>query len=112
MDPYIQMIVTIFASVAASSGFWTWLSKKSDKNSDHTKLLLGICHDRILTLGMFYIERGFLTQDEYTNIIVYLGDPYLDCNGNGTAKRIIGDVKKLPIRPSIPKIIEENANHD
>ena len=28
-------------------------------------MLIGLAHDRIIYLGMTYIERGYITQDEY-----------------------------------------------
>lgn len=32
MESIISIIVTVLCSVIASSGFWTWLQKKDDKN--------------------------------------------------------------------------------
>lgn len=103
MEPWLQTAITVFCSVAASSGFWAWMSKRSDKNDARTKLLLGICHDRMLYLGLLYIDRGYLSRDEYINIVDYLSVPYFELGGNGACHRIIEDVKKLPIRDSIPR---------
>ena len=49
-------------------------------------------------LGMGYIERGWITQDEYENLYEYLYKPYEKMGGNGSAKRVMGEVDKLPIR--------------
>lgn len=98
MDIWIQMVVTVFCSVLASSGFWAFLEKRSDKKDLKTQMLIGLGHDRIIYLGMKYIERGFITQDEYENLNEYLYKPYAAMGGNGSAKRIMGEVDKLPIR--------------
>lgn len=102
MPEWLQMILTIIGSVAASSGFWAFIQKKTDKNSNQSKLLLGLAHDRIMYLGMVYIDRGYITQDEYENIHEYLFVPYEASGGNGSAKRIMIEVNTLPIRKAPP----------
>lgn len=98
MDTTIQMIVTIVCSVIASSGFWAYMMKRSERNDVKTRMLIGLGHDRIMYLGMEYIKRGYITSDEYENLYVYLYKPYEDMGGNGSAKRIMEEVRKLPIR--------------
>ena len=98
MDPFAQMIITIVGSVLASSGLWTLINKKLDKKDAKTELLIGIAHDRIVFLGMSYIQRGYITQDEYENLYTYLYNPYLKNGGNGSATRVMKEVDKLPIR--------------
>lgn len=94
------MVVTIVTSVLASSGFWAFLQKHFDKNDATKRLLIGIGHDRIMYLGMQYIERGSITADEYENLHDYLYLPYKENGGNGSAERIMEEVKRLPITPS------------
>lgn len=94
------MVVTIVTSVLASSGFWAFLQKHFDKNNATKRLLIGIGHDRIMYLGMQYIERGSITADEYENLHDYLYLPYKENGGNGSAERIMEEVKRLPITPS------------
>ena len=96
----IQMVITIVCSVLASSGFWAYIQKRTEKNDVRTQMLIGLGHDRIVSLGMKYIERGYITQDEYENLYDYLYKPYEAMGGNGSAKRIMEEVKKLPIRKS------------
>lgn len=100
MEPWIQMCVTVFCAVLASSGFWAWLQRHSDKKDVKTRMLVGLGHDRIIYLGMKYIERGYITNDEYENLHDYLYKPYEEMGGNGSAKRIMDEVKKLEIRKS------------
>lgn len=97
MEPWMQMMITIICSVIASSGFWSYIQKKSDKKDGRTKLLIGLAHDRIIELGMRYIERGWITQDEYENLNDYLFKPYKQEGGNGSAERVMEEVDKLPM---------------
>lgn len=98
MQPWIQIIITFIGSLAASSGFWAFVTMKLSRNDVKTQMLIGLAHDRIMYLGMGYIERGWITQDEYENLYEYLYKPYEKMGGNGSAKRVMGEVDKLPIR--------------
>ena len=98
MDTWIQMLVTVVCAVLASSGFWAYLQRKADKKDVRTQMLIGLGHDRIVYLGMTYIKRGYITKDEYENLNDYLYKPYEEMGGNGSAKRIMDEVKKLPLR--------------
>ena len=95
-----EMVVAIACSAIASSGFWVFIQKKCDNKNCHTDMLIGLGHDRIIFLGMTYIERGWISKDEYENLHDYLYKPYEALGGNGSAKRIIQEVNKLPIRNS------------
>lgn len=97
MQPWIQMVITIVCAVLASSGFWAWITSRRDKKDAKTKMLLGLGHDRIISLSMKYIERGWITQDEYEDLNKYLYLPYREMGGNGTAERLMTEVRKLPI---------------
>jgi hypothetical protein len=61
-------------------------------------MLIGLGHDRIMYLGMRYIDRGWITRDEYENLNTYLYEPYKNLGGNGSALRVMQEVNKLPIR--------------
>lgn len=94
----LQVVIPILISFIASSGFWLFIGNKKERKSLQTELLLGLAHDRILSLGMSYIDRGWISQDEYENLNVYLYKAYESLGGNGSAKRIMLEVDKLPIR--------------
>ena len=98
MNPYLQMFVTILCSVLASSGLWAYIQKRLDRRDAKTKMILGLAHDRIITLGMGYIKRGWISSDEFEDLKKYLYDPYRELGGNGTAERIMNEVGKLPLR--------------
>lgn len=98
MEQWMQTVITIVCSVIASSGFWAVLQKKLDRKDVTREMLLGLAHDRIVYLGLCYIERGdWITQDEYENLNDYLYKPYIKMEGNGTAKRVMEGINKLRI---------------
>lgn len=83
---YARLVLTIdvtrtstkdtFDQVIGSAGFWSYLDARRTKKSASTRLLIGIAHDRITFLGMKYVERGYITRDEYENLNDYLYEPY------------------------------------
>ncbi len=100
MGQWFQILLTIFSSVLASSGLWAYITKRLEKKDVKTEMLIGLGHDRIMYLGMAYIERGYITSDEYENLYEYLYKPYEKMGGNGSAKRIMNEVNNLPIHKS------------
>lgn len=104
MPPFVVSILTIIGSVLASSGFWAWMlarrdrkDKERDKNDAKTMMILGLGHDRIIYLCEKYIDRGWITSDEFENLEKYLYKPYENMGGNGTAKRLMAIVRNLPV---------------
>ena len=93
----LEAFVTILVSVLASSGVWAVVMKVMDKKDVRTQMLIGLGHDRIMYLGNSYIARGYITSEEYENLVDYLYKPYELMGGNGSAKRVIDEVKKLPL---------------
>lgn len=92
-----QIIITILCTLLASTGFWALITKFLDKKSAKTKMLLGLGHDRIMYLGMKYVENGQISRSEYENLNKYLYEPYKEMGGNGTAERLMREVNKLPM---------------
>lgn len=88
----------MFSSVIASSGFWAFLQHRLNKNSSLTDLTLGLAHDRLLFLSKSYLHRGYITIDEYENLMLYLYEPYKACGGNGAIAKMIHNIGDLPIR--------------
>ena len=109
MEQWFQIVLTIISSVLASSGLWAYIAKRAEKKDVKTEMLIGLGHDRIMYLGMSYIDRGWITSDEYENLYEYLYKPYEKMGGNGSAKRIMNEVNKLPIHKSQYK---EETNHE
>jgi hypothetical protein len=95
-------IEAVVLAIFGSTGLWsllTYLVQRRDKKvSTEGKMLRGLAHDRILALGEEYIKRGSVDTDEYENLHDYLYIPYKELGGNGTAEKIMEDVRKLPIK--------------
>ena len=109
MEIWTQVAVPVIVALLTSTALWGVVSKvilkrmelaakRSKADEAERKLLVGLAHDRIIHLGMVYIDRGYITQDEYENLQVYLSEPYAEMGGNGSAKRVMEEVRKLPIR--------------
>ena len=105
MTPIVQTIVTIICAVMASSGFWAFLQSRHDKKEimknredPQSRMLLGLGHDKLISLCVRYIDRGWIGDDEYSDLKKYLYEPYKEMGGNGSVERLMKDVEKLPIK--------------
>lgn len=92
-----QIIITIFTSILASSGLWAFINSRLDKNNSERELLVGIGHIELVFFGMQYIERGWITREEYETM-QGLYKPYVKLGGNGSGTKIMKEVEKLPIK--------------
>lgn len=98
IDPgWLELIITVVTSVIASSGVWTFITKMAEKKDSKTQLLIGLAHDRILHLCEKYIERGWITKEEYDDLHKYLYEPYTKSGGNGSAEKMVKKVDQLRI---------------
>lgn len=98
MNPhFVEQLITIGIAVFSSSGFWLAIQHKMERKDNKTKMLLGLAHDRLMSTGMDYIARGWLTDDEYENFNTYLYQPYHDLGGNGTGDKIMRQVDGLKL---------------
>lgn len=115
MSPEVSsIIIALIAGLTGSGGcsIILYLLQRRDKKKDgqteedkqrdeatkrQSAMLLGLGHDRIVYLGSCYIERGYITQDEYENLHDYLYESYLALGGNGTAKKVMAEVERLPL---------------
>lgn len=98
MPSWVQLMVAVFTAVLASTGFWTYVQRKDTTRTMTNKLLLGLAYDKIVDMGMRYIERGWITKDEYEDYRKYLYEPYKALGGNGVTERIVAEVANLPIK--------------
>lgn len=104
MDPYVSILLTVTSAVLASSGLWAFIShmidrKKSPKYDvdDIGNMCKGLGHDRLRQLCDEYIDRGYITADEYDNLI-YMYEPYKKLGGNGKISKRMEIVDKLEYR--------------
>lgn len=92
-----QIILTIVTALLASSGLWAFLGKRLERNNSERELLVGIGHVELVFFGMQYIERGWITRDEY-DTMQELYKPYVKLGGNGSGTKIMNEVEQLPIK--------------
>ena len=95
---WAQVLTSVLIALISSTGLWSYIASYRNKHDAKTRLLIGLAHDRIIYLGTQYIERGYITPDEYENLNDYLYQPYTENGGNGSAKRVMEQVKALPIK--------------
>ena len=107
MEPGMQTVITAVVSALTSSGFVSLVlyflqrrDKKKEKEesmeSATSKMLLGLGHDRILSITDRLVKRGSITLKEKRNL-EYLWKPYSDLGGNGDCKIGYDACQKLPV---------------
>ena len=93
---HIDIIVTLVVAVFGSTGFWSWVQSRGKKKSAESRLLLGIAYSEIIRRSEHYIHQGYIAVDEYNELNRYLYEPYRDMGGDGTAQKLMDEVRKLP----------------
>ena len=97
----IGLVVTLIASVFGSTGLWSIvlhkIQKRDQNKSATTRLLLGLGYREIIKSCIECVQRGSITKDEYEDLNKYLYQPYTELGGDGTAERLIEEIRKLPI---------------
>jgi hypothetical protein len=98
MNDWVGPLVVLVTALLGSSGLFAYLGSRNKTQGAMVRLLLGLAYDKIATLGMHYIERGWITRDEYEEFHKDLYTPYRDFGGNGVAEQIMNQVSNLPFR--------------
>lgn len=96
-------ILVALISAISSSGFMSLIlykvqkkDKQKDIESAQSRLLIGLAHDRILSLTDSLVKRGNITLKEKRNL-EYLYKPYAEAGGNGDCKIGYDACQKLEI---------------
>lgn len=97
MELWQSVVIPLLTSLIACSGLWGIINKQIDRKNYELQIIKGLAHDVIITKGMEYINRGYITKDEYEDFNNYLYAPYEKLGGNGLAEKIMDEVKKLPL---------------
>jgi hypothetical protein len=97
-EEMVLALIAAVTTVVTSSGLWAYAIKHQAVRSANNRLLRGLAYDKIVTLGITYIQRGYVSKDEYEEYLKYLVEPYLEMGGNGVAERISREVGSLPFR--------------
>lgn len=86
-------------AMLGGSGIWAWLKTRTDRNDSVDKLLLQVARNQLVSQGRFYLDRGYITMDEYEEYESEY-DIYSRLGGNGLARRVFKQVDELPILPN------------
>jgi hypothetical protein len=97
-EVWIRVLTIIFGSTMGSTGMWAFIRSRDTKRAATTRLMMGMARETITSHGMAYIERGYITNEEYDELDKYFLKPYMALGGNGTAQRIMDEVSRLPLR--------------
>ena len=118
-----QFLVSITATVFASSGFFQLLmliyqsreKEKERKRLEETQKKLinvqdfnalcrcvtGIAMFRIAREAKRYIDKGYVTSEEYHTLKHNLYEPYVALGGNGLATKFMQEVEELPMKEGV-----------
>ena len=104
-------VITALTSILATAGFVEYVKRRGETRNakiflkkgtapyaNVEKLALGVAYTQLVQLCMFYIQREYITHEEYENLHENLIDPYLAAGGNGIAAHLAEQVDKLPLR--------------
>ena len=92
----IDIIITLVVAVFGSTGFWSYIQTRNKKQSAEDRLLMGIGYSEIIRRCEHYIKRGYIGSDEYNELDRYLFKPYAEMGGDGTAEKLMKEVRNLP----------------
>lgn len=89
----------LWSTLLGAPGMWAFVKAKTDRNSNADKLLLAVSRNQLISLGRIYIERGYITMDEYEEYEAEY-QIYSALGGNGLARRVFEQVDALPMMPN------------
>lgn len=89
----------LVTTVLSGPGIWAWAKTRTQRNNSENRLLLQVAKNQLITQGRKYLNRGYVTMDEYEE---YESEyhVYTDLGGNGLARRIFEQVDDLPMMPN------------
>ena len=107
---WVALVFTGLYTVAASAGFWKFFSQRQSEKQSEIQLLLGLSRELFNIIGASYIERGWISSDEYENLVTHIYAPYKVLGGNSTADRIMEEISDLPFRSSVNPLTNHRGN--
>jgi len=107
---WVALVFTGLYTVAASAGFWKFFSHRQSEKQSEIQLLLGLSRELFNIISASYIERGWISRDEYENLVTHIYAPYKVLGGNSTADRIMEEISDLPFRSSVNPLTNRRGN--
>ena len=96
MEPIIIAILGSGALSAVIAGVFNLINNHSNIKRNESKLLMGLAYSAIVELAQKYINRGYISVEEYKEFEHYFVKPYRARGGNGTAEKLMKEVSQLP----------------
>ena len=107
MEPGLQTIITAVITALTAAGVVSLIleflqrrdrqkEKEESMESAQAKMLLGLGHDRILSITDRLVKRGAITLKEKRNL-EYLWKPYSSLHGNGDCEIGYKACQQLPV---------------
>ena len=95
----IEFANPLLSALFGAPGLWAFVKSKTDHKSTAQKLLYMVSKNQLIALGRTYIERGYITMEEYEEFEAEY-TLYSALGGNGLARRVFKQVDELPIMPN------------
>lgn len=94
-----EAVNLLLTTVLSWPGFLAWSKTRKEHDSSIDKLLLRVAKNQLVSQGREYLNRGYITMDEYEE---YESEykVYTVMGGNGLARRIFEQVDDLPMLPN------------
>ena len=89
----------LLSAFFGAPGLWAFVKTKTDRSDKTMNLLLSVSRTQLIALGRLYIERGYVTMDEYEEYEKEYSI-YYALGGNGLARRVFEQVDELPMMPN------------
>lgn len=95
----VELANPAVTAILGGSGVWVWVKTITERNDSEDRLLLQVARNQLVSQGRKYIDRGYITMDEYEEYESEY-DIYSRLGGNGLARRVFKQVDELPILPN------------
>ena len=95
----VELANPAVTAILGGSGVWVWAKTITERNDSEDRLLLQVARNQLVSQGRKYIDRGYITMDEYEEYESEY-DIYSRLGGNGLARRVFKQVDELPILPN------------
>lgn len=89
----------LISAFFGAPGLWAFIKSKTDRNNTEQDMLLAVSKNQLISLGRTYLDRGYITMDEYEEFEREY-KLYSSMGGNGLARRVFKQVDDLPIMPN------------
>ena len=112
-EPMIIALISAFGAIGTGSGIWSLINRRAQNTSAFNRLVMGLAYDKIVTIGTAYIQRGYVSADEYEAYLKLLVEPYKEMGGNGVAERVAGEVATLKFRTvAFLEVVNKEGNNN